>query len=167
MSATTRPGGTRNETTIEADPSMPTVKLVRDFDAPVELVFRAYTEPDLFRRWIGPRSHDMQIDTFDCTTGGRYRYGADEEQGSFWFYGSFHEVRPNERIVQTFTFEGWPDGVALETATFEDLGGGRSRVTSVSVCDRIEDRDAMVASGMESGIVEGFEQLDELLETLA
>jgi uncharacterized protein YndB with AHSA1/START domain len=159
-----QPGRHPNPTTIEADPSMPTVRLVREFDAPVELVFRAFADPDLFRQWIGPRRHAVAIDVFDCTTGGRYRYGSDDEAGSHWFFGSFHEVRPNERIVQTFAYEGTPDSVALETATFEDVGSGRSRVTSLSVCDRIEDRDAMVASGMESGIVEGYEKLDELLD---
>ena len=76
-------------------------------------------------------------------------------------------MRPDERIVQTFTYEGFPDGVALETATFEDLGNGRSRVTSVSLVDSFEERDAFVASGMESGVVEGYEKLDELLATLA
>ena len=145
------------------------VRVSCTFEANRQRVFRAWTDPELFVRWVGPRSIDTTIEEWDARTGGHYRYTASRAADDFsmGFYGSFHEVRPNERIVQTFTYEGWPDGVALETATFEDLGGGRSRVTSVSVCDRIEDRDAMVASGMESGIVEGFEQLDELLETLA
>ena len=82
------------------------------------------------------------------------------------FYGAFHEVRTDERIVQTFTFEGFPDQVALETAVFEDLGDGRSRVTSVSLVDSFEARDGFVASGMETGVVEGYEKLDELLATL-
>ena len=104
------------------------------------------------------------IDSFDCRTGGALALQRRRRAtASVRFYGSFHEVRPDERIVQTFTFEGCPDGVALETATFEDLGDGRSRVTSVSLVDRFEDRDAIVASGMESGVVEGYEKLDELL----
>lgn len=82
------------------------------------------------------------------------------------FYGSFHEVRPDERLVQTFTYDGAPDGVALETMVFEALEGGRTRITSLSITDDYAARDAMVASGMETGIVEGYEKLDELLDTL-
>ena len=83
-----------------------------------------------------------------------------EEYG---FHGCFHDVRPNELIVQTFTFEGVPDSVALEKLTLEDLGDGRTRLVVTSLVDSFEDRDAMVASGMETGIVEGYEKLDDLL----
>ena len=81
----------------------------------------------------------------------------------FRFHGSFHEVRPSELIVQTFTFEGMPDGVALEKMVFEDLGDGRTRIIGTSLVDSFEDRDAFVASGMEHGIREGYERLDEVL----
>ena len=162
MSATTR-----NQTSIEVDLAVPTVTITREFDAPVALVFRAYTEPDLFRQWIGPRNRTFELQEFDCRTGGAWRYSTTEGDFEAKFYGAFHEVRRDERIVQTFTFEGFPDQVALETATFEDLGGGRSRVTSVSLVDSFEARDGFVASGMESGVVEGYEKLDELLATLA
>jgi uncharacterized protein YndB with AHSA1/START domain len=85
------------------------------------------------------------------------------EGEEFGFHGSFHEVRPNELIVQTFTFEGVPDGVALEKMRFEDLGDGRTRIVATSLVDSFEDRDAFVASGMEGGVREGYERLDELL----
>lgn len=105
----------------------------------------------------------MQIDHYDCRTGGSYRYlhlsGGDE----YGFHGSFHEVRPSELIVQTFTFEGAPDSVALERLVLEDLGDGRTRLTATSLVDSFEDRDAFVASGMEEGVREGYERLDELL----
>jgi uncharacterized protein YndB with AHSA1/START domain len=105
----------------------------------------------------------MRIDHFDCRTGGSYRYlhvrGSDE----FGFHGSFHEVRPSELIVQTFTFEGDPDGVALERIMFTDLGDGRTRLTSTSLVDSFAARDAFVATGMEVGIREGYERLDEVL----
>ena len=81
----------------------------------------------------------------------------------YWFHGSFHDVRPGELIVQTFTFEGMPDGVALEKLILEDLGGGRTRLVTTSLVDSFEDRDAFVASGMEEGVVDGYERLDELL----
>lgn len=109
----------------------------------------------------------MHIERYDCTTGGAWRWWSSGEDGvEHHFYGSFHDVRSNERLVQTFTYEGFPDSVSLETATFEDLGDGRSRVTTVSLVDSFENRDAFVASGMEHGVVEGYEKLDELLATL-
>jgi uncharacterized protein YndB with AHSA1/START domain len=151
------------ETEIAVDSEVPLVRISREFDAPVEKVFRAHTDPDLISRWLGPRSLEMRIDRYDCRTGGSYRYlhvrGTDE----FGFHGSFHEVRPNELIVQTFTFEGDPDGVALERIMFTDLGDGRTRLTSTSLVDSFAARDAFVASGMEVGVRESYERLDEVL----
>jgi uncharacterized protein YndB with AHSA1/START domain len=155
---------TTRETRIEADPELPTVRIIRDFDAPASRVYRAFTDPELVAKWMGPRSITMHIGTWDARTGGSYRYTASRDGEEIAaFYGSFHELRPDERIVQTFTYEGEPDGVCLETMTFEDLGDGRSRVTSLSVVDTMAGRDAMIASGMETGVVEGYEKLDELL----
>jgi uncharacterized protein YndB with AHSA1/START domain len=155
---------TRHETTIEADAKLPTIRIVRDFDAPPAKVYKAWVDPDLVVRWLGPRDTPMRIDQWDARTGGSYRYAAlrDGEVVAS-FYGSFHELRQDERLVQTFTWEGAPDGVSLETATFTDLGDGRTRVTALSVVDTMEARDMMVASGMETGIIEGYEKLDELL----
>ena len=163
--STTQHGTDRIEhATIEADPQLPTCRIVRDFDAPPEKVFRAWTDPALVARWMGPRSIDMDIDAWEATTGGRYRYDAVREgEVVASFYGSFHEVRPHERIVQTFTWEGMPDGVSLDIHTFVDLGDGRTRIDSLSVLETIEGRDAMLASGMETGVHEGYEKLDELL----
>jgi uncharacterized protein YndB with AHSA1/START domain len=152
-----------HETEIAVDPKVPLVRITREFDAPPEKVFRAHTDPDLFARWIGPRGTDIRLDHFDCRTGGAYRYVNIHDGTEYRFYGSFHEVRPAERIVQTFTFEGAPDGVALETLVLEDLGDGRTRLTSTSLVDSFEDRDAMVASGMDVGVRDGYEKLDELL----
>jgi uncharacterized protein YndB with AHSA1/START domain len=154
---------TKHETEIGADPHLPTIRIVREFDAPRERVFRAFTEPDLVAQWMGPRSTTMRIDQWNCQTGGRYRYSSIHEGQEYAFYGSFHEVRAAERIVQTFTYEGVPDGVSLETATFERLDGDRTRVTMLSVVDSMESRDGIIASGMEVGVVEGFEKLDEIL----
>ena len=163
MSTTT----SRNETQIVADPTVPTIVLTREFDAPPERVFRAYTEPDLVVQWLGPRRLTMKIDTYDVRTHGSYRYTHVDTDGSeYGFHGVFHEVRPNERIVQTFTYDGEPDGVSLETALFEDLGG-RTRVTTTSVVESFEIRDAVLASGMEHGVREGYERLDELLAAQA
>jgi uncharacterized protein YndB with AHSA1/START domain len=153
----------RNETQIVADPALPKIVITREFDAPPERVFRAYTERDLLVQWLGPRNLTMKVETFDCRTGGSYRYlHVDEAGNEYGFFGAFHEVRPVERIVQTFTYDGVPDGVSLETALFEDLGG-RTRVTTTSVVDSLEARDGILASGMETGLTEGYERLDELL----
>jgi uncharacterized protein YndB with AHSA1/START domain len=162
MSTTSTPG--TREAQIVADPKLPTVRITREFDAPPDKVFRAWTDPDLVARWLGPRSVTTRIDNWDARTGGSYRYVAErdgEEIASF--YGSFHEVRPNERLVQTFTWEGMPDGVSLDTMTFEDLGNGRTRVVGLSVVDSMEARNAMMASGMDVGVQEGYQKLDEFL----
>jgi uncharacterized protein YndB with AHSA1/START domain len=154
------------ETSIESDPTVPLVRIVREFDASPDKVFRAHTDPELVVQWLGPRDIEMTIDHYDCRTGGSYRYlhrRGDEEYG---FHGSFHEVRPSELIVQTFTFEGFPDGVALEKLVLEDLGNGRTRLTATSLVDTFEGRDAFVASGMETGVVEGYQRLDEVLASL-
>ena len=152
-----------HETQISADPDVPLVRITREFDAPPEKVFRAHTEPELVVRWLGPRDLEMTIDSWDCRSGGSYRYVHRRGEEEYGFRGTFHEVRPNELIVQTFTFEGEPDGVALERLVLEDLGNGRTRLTATSLVDSFEGRDAFVASGMESGVREGYERLDELL----
>jgi uncharacterized protein YndB with AHSA1/START domain len=151
------------ETQIVADPDVPLVRITREFDAPPARVFRAHTDPELLVQWLGPRGLEMRIDSYDCRTGGSYRYVHSDANGEYAFRGCFHEVRPDELIVQTFTFEGVPDGVALEKLVLEDLGDGRTRLTATSLVDSFADRDAMIASGMEVGIVQGYERLDELL----
>ncbi len=151
------------ETEITVDPDLPLVRITREFDAPPEKVFRAHVDPELFIKWNGPRNPEMRIEHHDCRTGGSYRYVHVSDGVEYGFYGSFHEVRPSEVIVQTFTFEGMPDGVALERLVLEDLGNGRTRLTATSMLDSFESRDAMVASGMEYGIRESYERLDEVL----
>jgi uncharacterized protein YndB with AHSA1/START domain len=154
---------THHETRIVSDPDVPLVRIVREFDAPPAKVFRAHTDPEIFARWMGPRDLTTTIDYFDCRTGGSYRFIHSRDGEEYGFHGSFHEVRPNELIVQTFTFEGFPDGVALEKLVLEDIGNGRTRLTATSLVDSFEGRDAFVASGMETGVVEGYERLDEVL----
>ncbi|GAA0240560.1 SRPBCC family protein [Saccharothrix mutabilis subsp. mutabilis] len=154
---------THHETTIAAHPELPTIEIVREFDAPPAAVFRAHVEPELVKRWLGPRGLEMEVVTWDARTGGEYRYVHRDQQGEYRFYGSFHEIRPAERIVQTFTWEGYPDGVSLETLTLEDLGDGRTRLRGVSVFESTEARDMAVSSGMDTGVIEGYERLDDLL----
>ncbi len=157
---------TKHETEIRIDTEVPMVHIIREFDAPVEKVFRAHTDPELFAKWMGPRYLEARVDEFDSTTGGKYRYAMIADGEEYVFYGSFHEVRPGELIVQTFTWEGMPDGVSLDKLRFEELPGGRTRLVSTSLVDSFADRDAFVASGMETGVIEGYEKLDELLTTI-
>jgi uncharacterized protein YndB with AHSA1/START domain len=154
-----------SETTIEAVPDLPVIRITREFDAPAERVFRAHTDRDLFVQWIGPRSIKTTITEWEAATGGRWAYRNSREEDGLdtGFFGSFHEVRPNQRIVQTFTWEGAPDGVSLETMTFEDLPGGRCRIVGTSVVESLEIRDAILSSGMEVGVNEGYAKLDAIL----
>ncbi|MER7011101.1 SRPBCC family protein [Saccharopolyspora sp. NPDC000359] len=154
----------KHEARITADEKVPTIEISREFDAAPEQVFRAHVDPELYARWVGPRSLTTRITRWDARTGGEWAFANDrdgEEIASF--YGSFHEVRPDERIVWTFTYEGHPDIVSLETLTFEALEDGRTRLRVLSVVPDFETRDGMLASGMETGISEGYDKLDELL----
>ena len=153
----------RHQTEITADGEVPLVRITREFDAPPAKVFRAHTDPDLLAQWLGPRATQMRVDHFDCRTGGSYRYIHTSDGQEYGFHGCFHEVRPSEVIVQTFTFEGVPDGVALERLELEDLGNGRTRLVATSLVDSFEARDAFLKSGMEVGVREGYERLDDLL----
>lgn len=139
------------------------MEFTREFDAPVAALFRAHADPELVKQWLGPRGLRMTIDEWDFRSHGGYRYSHADESGEYRFNGTFHTVRENEFILQTFEFECAPDMVNLEFMWFEDLGGGRSRLRGRSICPNLEARDALLSSGMEGGMVEGYEKLDELL----
>jgi uncharacterized protein YndB with AHSA1/START domain len=153
---------TYTEAAIEADPTVPAIHIHRDFAATPDQLFRAHTDPELFARWIGPGHRRPTITHWDPVDGGSFRYELEEGDDTQSFRGSFHTVRP-DRLVQTFTWEGMPDAVALETMTFEDLGDGRTRLHAQSLCDSFEARDAWLRSGMETGVNEGYAKLDGLL----
>jgi len=149
-------------TRIEADPKVPAIHLVRDFRATPEQLLRAHTDPDLFARWVGPDRRRITIDHWDARDGGSWRYLDTTDEDVQAFRGCFHQVGP-DRIVQTFTWEGMPEGVALETLTFTALGDGWTRLHAMSLTDSFEGRDAWLASGMEIGVNEGYAKLDTLL----
>jgi len=150
------------QTSIEADPKLPVIRLTRDFAATPEQLLRAHTDPELFVLWNGPDSLTNKIDYWDARDGGSWRYVSRRGDEEFAFHGCFHQVGP-DRIVQTFTFEGQPDGVALETLWFEDLGDGRTRLHAQSLVDSFEGRDAWLQSGMEVGVNEGYARLEKLV----
>jgi uncharacterized protein YndB with AHSA1/START domain len=152
-----------NPTTITANPGQQVIDIDRVIDAPVADVYRAYTDPDLYSQWVGPRGYVMDVTKFDVRDGGQWAFvHHTTDGGEFGFHGSYHSVQPRERIVQTFEYEGAAGHVSLEAVTFEDLGQS-TRVRVHTVFQSVEDRDGMVAAGMATGITQGFEQLDELL----
>ncbi|MGN6162631.1 MAG: SRPBCC family protein [Marmoricola sp.] len=154
-----------SEATIEAVADLPLIRIVREFDATPEQVQRAHTDPALFARWIGPNSRETHIEVWDARTGGEWRYTNTNCEGDAQvFHGCFHQVRPG-RMVQTFTWGGMPDGVSLDTVTFEELPGGRTRLVGTSLVDSLEGRDAILRSGMDVGLREGYAKLDALLES--
>ena len=151
-----------NEAEVIVDDKIPMVTIIRDFDAPAEKVFRAHVDPALFVQWNWPAGFDVRFDQWDCRTGGAYRITMAGEDMEGSVHGSFHDVLPNELIVQTFAADGFPDVVVLEKHRFEDLGDGRTRLTAISLVDRFEYRDSF----LDAGLVEGFAKLDELLTTI-
>jgi uncharacterized protein YndB with AHSA1/START domain len=158
----------KNKTIVTAEPGKQEVFVTREFDAPRELVFKAHTDPTLYAQWLGPRGYEMTLDTFEPHSGGRYRYIHKDQNGNeFAFHGVFHEIS-EERMIQTFEFEGLPESghVTLDTMRLEQLPGDRTRVTIQSLFQSVSDRDGMVQSGMEHGVREGYERLDEVLENL-
>jgi uncharacterized protein YndB with AHSA1/START domain len=152
-----------NPVSITAPEGLPFIDIEREFDAPVAAVFNAHRDPELVKQWLGPQGYEMEIERWDFVPQGGYRYVHTDAKGeAFAFNGTFHSVRENEFAIQTFEFEGFPDVVAIESIAFDDLGNGRTRLRIHSVYPTVEARDGMVASGMETGLREGYERLDAL-----
>jgi uncharacterized protein YndB with AHSA1/START domain len=150
------------EAQITSDPNVPIIRTTRDFAATPAQLVRAHTDPELYARWVGPDRLTTRIDYWDARRGGSWRFTNIEGGQEYSFYGSFHEIT-DDKIVQTFTWEGMPDGVSLETVWFEDLGNGTTRLHAQSLVDSFEGRDAWLASGMEVGVNDGYAKLDGLL----
>ena len=154
------------EAVIEADATVPAIHIRRDFAATPAQLFRAHTDPELFAHWVGPTDIGADITHWEARDGGSWSYTAHGRDGredfETSFRGCFHTVR-EDRIVQTFTWDGNPDDVALQTVTFEELGDGRTRLHAVSLCDSFEDRDAWLRSGMETGVNEGYATLEKMI----
>lgn len=152
--------------TVTAEPGTPFIETTREFAASPEVLFRAWTEPELLTRWLGPRDHTMSVSELDVRHGGRWAYGGTSPQGAFGFRGVFHgEPSVGAGILQTFEFDGWPGHVSLDRITFEPHGD-TTTVRTWTVYQSVEDRDGMVASGMEGGMSEGYDKLDALLPEL-
>ena len=153
------------ETTITVEQGTQQIVMTRLFDAPRERVFDAYVDPEKVKKWWGGNLYETTIDTFVPRTGGEWRMVQKDDTGEWGFHGSFHEVTPSERIIQTFEFEGMPEPghVLLETAKFDDVDG-KTLITTTSVFQSVADRDGMVASGMEKGARAAWDTLAEIVE---
>lgn len=159
---------TKNKTSITAEPGKQDLFITREFDAPRELVYRAHIDPELYIQWLGPRGYEMVLETFEPHSGGRYRYVHKDADGNeYGFHGVFHEIS-DDLMIQTFEFEGLPERghVVLDVMKLEPLAGDRTRLSIQSVYRSVEDRDGMIQSGMERGLNEGYEKLDEILERI-
>ena len=155
------------QTQIIAEPGVPQIVIIREFASPRELLFRAFTDPELLVQSLGPRRLTMTIDRHDARDGGTWRFiHRDADGNEYAFHGVFHGTPSPDGIVRTFEFEGAPGHVSLETATFEERGG-RTLLRMNAVYQSVEDRDAMVQSGMEDGVNDSMERLDELVARLA
>lgn len=159
----------KNKTTITAEPGKQELFITRELDAPRELVFKAFTDPELYAQWLGPRGYTTTFEKFEPRSGGSWRFiQKDAEGNEFVFHGVNHEVLSPERIIGTFEFEGLPEKghVLLETSRFEELPNNRTKLVSQSIFQSVADRDGMLQSGMEEGINDSYDRLDELLKKM-
>jgi uncharacterized protein YndB with AHSA1/START domain len=154
----------KNKTTVTTEPNKQELFITREFDAPRELVYKAHIDPKLYVQWLGPHGYEMILEEFEPVSGGKYRYIHKDKKGNAYaFHGTFHTMT-EELMIQTFEFEGVPDHVSLETLTLEKLPDNRTKLTIHSVYQSVADRDGMIQSGMETGVSEGYERLDQILK---
>jgi uncharacterized protein YndB with AHSA1/START domain len=159
----------KNPTKITVEPGKQELFIERVFDAPRELVFKAYTDPEIYKQWNGPDDLKMTLEKFEPHAGGSWKFTHTDPKGNeFKFHGVNHEVTTPERIIGTFEYDGLPEAghVILETVRFEELPGGKTKVLTQSVFQSVADRDGMVASGMDSGVIQGYARLDKILADL-
>ena len=155
-----------SKTQIDAPAGVPFIDIEREFDAPRDLVFRAYTDPEMLVQWLGPRKYKMTIESWEPRDGGKWRFiHSDDDGNAYGFHGVFHGEQTPDGMLQTFEFEGAPGHVSLEKLVLEERDG-KTTVRNHAVYQSIEARDAMINSGMESGMNDGFDRLDELLARL-
>lgn len=156
-----------HKTQIVAEVGKQELLISREFNAPREVVFRAFSNPDLLERFFAPAGMIMKFDVADISSGGKYRYTQSDTNGNVLaaFSGVVHEVTSPERIIQTQEMEGLPQAghVVLEAMHFERLSDNRTKLTIHDICMSVADRDALIASGMTKGLTAIFDQLDELL----
>lgn len=152
---------------VTADAASTLVIVEREVNAPRDLVFRAFTDPDLLAQWLGPRRMKMRVEQYDVHHGGTYRYVHIDTDGTeYVFRGTFHGDPSPDRMVQTFEFLGYPGHVSLDTLELE-ARGPRTLIRTTSAFQSTEDRDGMLAHGMTDGMEEGYQRLEALAARLA
>jgi uncharacterized protein YndB with AHSA1/START domain len=151
-----------------AEPGIPSVTIEREVAAPRDVVFRCFTEPDLLVQWLGPRKYGMRVDHMDVRHGGSWSFvNIDPETGAeFAFRGVYHGEPTPDQFVQTFEYLGAPGHISMDTLNLVDRGDGRTLIRTTSLFQSVEARDAMIEHGMEDGVKEGYERLDELVERI-
>jgi uncharacterized protein YndB with AHSA1/START domain len=154
---------TMEKTEYVIEPGKQEITITRVFEAPRELVYKAFTDPKIVAQWFGPREYTTTIDKMEARPGGLWRLVQRDQSGNeFAFHGVHHDIEAPERIVATFEFEGVPGHVLLQTVTFEPLGG-KTRMVEHLVYQSVADRDGMVAAGMQRGSDDSMDRLAELL----
>ncbi len=151
---------------ITAEPGVPQIMITSEHEAPRELLFRVYTDPELIAQWLGPRAMTMTIDRLEARDGGTWRFVHGDADGEYAFHGVYHGTPSPDGIVSTFEFEGMPGRICLETVTFEERDG-RTLLRQNTVYQSVEDRDGALRSGIEEGASDSVERLDELASRLA
>jgi len=156
----------KNKTVVTAEPGKQELFITREFDASRELVYKAHVDPKLYIQWLGPHGYEMILEEFEPVSGGKYRYiHKDKDGNEYGFHGTFHEMSI-DNMVQTFEFEGYPGHVSLDTMILEELPGNRTKATIHSVFQSVSDRDGIIQNGMETGVREGYERLDDILRAM-
>jgi uncharacterized protein YndB with AHSA1/START domain len=156
-------GSKKAEVTLPTDER---ILITREFDAPRHLVYRAWTEPELIERWWGGERGEVTSAEIDLRVGGAWRCVMVLDDGSeLAFRGEYRKVVPNERIVSTEVYEGAAGAQALNTVTFEEREGRTTLTVLVEHASK-EARDAHLASGMETGMQEGMDVLEEVVRSL-
>ena len=151
---------------LVAEPGMHSVIVTREFNAPRELVYRAFIDPDLIPRWWGSGSATTTVEKLEPKKGGVWHFVQHAPDGNqYGFHGVFHELASPERLIYTFEFEGMPGHVLLETIELEDRGG-KTFITDTSIFQSVADRDGMLQAGMAEGTTDSWERLDVLLKTM-
>ena len=155
-----------SQTAVVTLPTDNEILITREFDAPKHLVYRAYTTPELIKRWWSGDRGEVVSAEVDLRVGGKWRYVMTANAGfEVAFHGEYREIIPNERIVSTEVYEGAPDGEALTSVTFTEVGG-RTTLTMLMQLANKEDRDMVINSGMEGGLQEAMDHLEQVAVSL-
>jgi uncharacterized protein YndB with AHSA1/START domain len=152
---------------VVAEPGTHTVVLTREFNAPRELLYKAYTDPALIPRWWGFEGTLTTVHALEPKVGGRWHYAQSSAEGESYgaHYGVFHETSAPEQLVYTYEFDGMPGHIGLVTTRFEALGD-RTLVSEIMILPSVEDRDGLVATGMAEGADASWNRLEALAQSL-